>query len=104
MVNKGDRFGRIVALERVESEKQAHLWRWRCDCHSVFLRESRAVRYAFKKRGNTSCGCLKLESDRKSKNKTHGLSVRTILARKNRGWSDQETLTINPKRGRNQHD
>lgn len=56
---KGKRFGRLVAVERVEapegaSQQQAY-WRCKCDCG-----KEKVVASAVLRRGNTrSCGCLK---------------------------------------------
>lgn len=54
----GQRFGRLVAIQRVGSNKQGlAVWQFQCDCGKVIEKVGREVW-----RGNTSsCGCLKSE-------------------------------------------
>lgn len=69
----GNRYGRLVVLERVPGNTSSHSVRWRClcDCGKSKILDGRSLR-----RGETrSCGCLRLESVRaKGKNSTHGLT------------------------------
>src|SRR5262252_8515840 len=68
----GQRFGRLVAVERVENNRHNHaVWRWRCDCGNETVLPTGAVRT-----GNTrSCGCLRRErtSALGRANRTHGM-------------------------------
>lgn len=66
----GQRFGRLVVVERVENNRFGHArWACRCDCGSKLVVASGSLRS-----GNTkSCGCLKIETDG-AKRRTHGLS------------------------------
>ena len=54
----GQRFGRLVALERLSEKKSSsYLWRCKCDCGNEVNVTARDLRY-----GNTkSCGCLRNE-------------------------------------------
>ena len=51
----GQRFGRLVAIQRVGSNKQGlAVWQFQCDCGKVIEKVGREVW-----RGNTSsCGCF----------------------------------------------
>lgn len=54
----GQRFGKLVALERVSSEKQGTIWRCDCDCgktHDVLIGGLRSGRVI-------SCGCSRRQS------------------------------------------
>lgn len=51
------RFGRLIALYRVESPNRDTRWRFRCDCGCEFNTKKMDVVY-----GRTrSCGCLRAE-------------------------------------------
>ena len=69
----GQRFSRLVVLERVESDSCRNtMWRCRCDCGNETV-----VRAAYLNNGHTtSCGCYHRErvSVRKSPNIKHGES------------------------------
>jgi hypothetical protein len=65
----GRRFGRLVAIRKVNSVRGHAIWRCRCDCGNECDK-----RGAMLLRGTTkSCGCLQLESIRKTAT-LHGLS------------------------------
>ena len=56
----GQRFGRIVALERVEGRDRLPRWRCQCDCGETHVVSVRDLM-----RGDTkSCGCLRVETAR----------------------------------------
>lgn len=52
-ISAGQRFGRLVAIERAESRRYKVYWRFRCDCGTVKeIRLADAVSGA-----SPSCGC-----------------------------------------------
>ena len=68
---KGERFGRLVAVEMVERDQKwrDHKWRFRCDCGGEAIT---GIKQA--KSGHTkSCGCLFREA-MVARNTRHGLS------------------------------
>lgn len=75
MIQVGDRFGRLVVLERVGSEaypskekiKKRSLWRCRCDCGTEKVLSSSALQ------NTKSCGCL-IHDVLVERNTTHGLA------------------------------
>jgi len=70
----GQRFGRLVAVEFVEIRKRRNYWKFRCDCGSEFVALAQSAKYGLTK----SCGCLSRELNRDrcsklgKKNRTHG--------------------------------
>ena len=70
-VGIGDRFGRLVVLERVPSKRRDHRWKCRCDCGN----EHELYTFSLLSSGVQSCGCLgKEQLERRTK---HGMSSRT---------------------------
>lgn len=54
----GQRFERLVAVEKVASEKLGSIWKFKCDCGGEYIGLAAHV-----KRGRAkSCGCLRKES------------------------------------------
>lgn len=74
----GERFGRLVAVERVGLDKRLNaLWRCKCDCGGETIRAVSELH----KRGNHSCGCLGKEHLKKmaENNRTHGMTGSRLL-------------------------
>lgn len=73
---KGQRFGRLVVVERVKNKWKNHgsYWLCKCDCGKEKIVESHNLRNGSTK----SCGCLNDEK-RGQSNKTHGQSHRERL-------------------------
>jgi len=65
----GHRFGRLVALEFVESKAQRRYWRCRCDCGQEITTSIGSLRCGHSK----SCGCLNKELQI-SRPITHGMT------------------------------
>lgn len=86
----GQRFGRLVAIERVGTAKDGQAqWLCQCDCGNTTV-----VRAGDLRRGNTqSCGCLQKEYMESDWNKTHGLAHTRIY----KIWSDMKARCSNPK-------
>ena len=55
----GQRFGRLLAIEPVESTKQGVVWKFICDCGNEVLRTAKVVRFG--DANKKSCGCLQKE-------------------------------------------
>lgn len=51
---KGQKFGRLTALEKVGTKRGYALWKCKCDCGNIVDVESRVLKTGQKK----SCGCL----------------------------------------------
>lgn len=51
----GRRFGRLVAIEHIKSEKQGTFWKCKCDCGTEYITTSSHLLNGYTK----SCGCLK---------------------------------------------
>lgn len=68
----GQRFGRLVAQERLEQQKAgSYLWRCQCDCGTVALIPAAALI-----KGQTqSCGCLAMEARKAKARDLTGLRV-----------------------------
>jgi hypothetical protein len=67
----GMRFGRLVAIERVENKYGRSQWRFRCDCGNETISSANNV-----KRGVTNgCGCLQREMTI-AMNYKHGMNQR----------------------------
>lgn len=58
VISSGDRFGRLVAIEKTDQKRgSSYLWRLRCDCGAITHATVSAVRGSQK-----SCGCAKREA------------------------------------------
>lgn len=55
----GQRFGRLVAIERAESGPYGWLWLCRCDCGNERKITTAVLR---KRTGSRSCGCARMEA------------------------------------------
>lgn len=81
----GQRFGRLVVIERAESRGEQTYWLCQCDCGNILTIKASNLR-----RGETqSCGCLRKE---KFSHKTHG-GARTRLYSI---WRKMKTRCGNP--------
>lgn len=89
----GQRFGRLLVVERVESDKHGQArWGCRCDCGRVVQTSS-----AHLKSGHTkSCGCLHAEVTR-ARSTTHGHSQRSGRSRTYNAWREMKRRCYNPK-------
>ena len=88
----GQRFGRLVVLERTGSKNNRPLWLCKCDCGNEKIVSTSGL-----KSGDTkSCGCLKQEKTiENNKNKTtHGKSKTKLY----NVWFDIKRRCYNPKR------
>ena len=66
-IKLGDRFGRLLVIERLPSRSGKTIWKCQCDCGNQSEHQS-----ANMTNGNvTSCGCFKLEQISRAK-KLHG--------------------------------
>jgi hypothetical protein len=80
----GQRFGKLVAVERLERVRDGWLWRCRCDCGT----ERDIVAAVLRRRGGSrSCGCARLEAVR-----THGLTGTSLHSR----WRTLRARCRNP--------
>lgn len=85
----GQRFGRLVAVERAGNDKYGRA-KWKCQCvcgevlvcHGINLRQGRT----------NSCGCLKEEVSRRH-SVTHGKRKSRLYS----VWSDMKNRCYNPK-------
>ena len=88
----GQRFGRVVAVERSGSADRNSLWICRCDCGNEFVTKGVSLRNG----GTQSCGCARAESSAESNRKrltTHGMSyTRTFKT-----WSMMLNRCLNPR-------
>lgn len=91
----GQRFGRLLVLERVGSSKYKEaIWKCRCDCGN----EINVVAGELKKGSTRSCGCLKKEVASKlmkklvQDNVTHGMSGTPVY----RTWASMLQRCTNP--------
>ena len=92
----GQRFGMLVALERLE--KTGHYFRWKClcDCGTETVRTQPALVTG----GALSCGCRKKLPNASHFKITHGASPRGVITpekRLYRIWSTMLQRTTNPK-------
>ena len=87
---KGQRFGRLVVLERAGSDNQKRaVWECQCNCGTVCWVASSDLL-----NGNTkSCGCLHNEQ-LISRNTTHGKSRTRLYG----VWKDMKQRCYNPKK------
>lgn len=81
----GNRYGRLVVIDRAENQKKSTRWRCICDCGTMVIAQSANLKFGSKK----SCGCLpkgrprmphkspKLHKPRKATEATHERTRRT---------------------------
>ena len=86
----GKVFGRLTVIERVENNKDGRtMWRCKCECGNDCIILGKNLLNG----GTKSCGCLKLEINRKI-NRRHGMT-NTPLYKK---WQVMNTRCNNPNR------
>lgn len=84
----GQRFDRLVVVERAGSDKQRRaMWKCQCDCGEIRVEYSTNLLRGRAK----SCGCLRAEKSRKRI--THGQRKHRLYC----VWSDMKTRCYNPK-------
>jgi len=83
------KFGRLTPIKKVGKSKWGNaLWLCKCDCGNKKIINSHDII-----KGNTSsCGCLRVESQKKTKNKTHGQSYSRLY----RIWIKMKERVLNP--------
>lgn len=91
----GQRFGRLIVVERYGTKGHEPTWRCKCDCGN----ETIVMGAELRKGNTTSCGCYAREVARElvknmaGKNKTHGLTGSLIY----KEWSEMKRRCYNPK-------
>lgn len=92
-IHSGDRFGRLVAVDRVRSETGELLWRFACDCGKEVIANGRVVNR--KVNPYQSCGCLKREVMQGATHPmfTHGMRGTRVY----RIWNAMRQRCHNPK-------
>ena len=79
----GNRYGKLVALERAKNRGKHTMWKCKCDCGNYTITGASEL-----KQGTTkSCGCLKFES----RNSTHGLTKTRLYSI----WSKMKDRCLN---------
>lgn len=87
---KGERFGKLVVIERTESVGGRATWLCRCDCGNLIKRQGKLLRQNKVK----SCGCLKSENMIKMNTK-HGHLKRGNNRRLLEIWSGMKKRCLN---------
>jgi hypothetical protein len=87
----GERYGRLVAIERVASRGRRTFWLFRCDCGSMAERNVEPVRAGTSR----SCGCLKPEVTA-ARSITHGHMRGRRESREHKSWSHAKSRCFNP--------
>lgn len=87
----GERYGRLVAIKRIESKNRRTQWRFRCDCGSVADIGLEAVRAG----ATRSCGCLLRETTR-NRSLKHGHSVGYTHSPEWCAWLSAKQRCFNP--------
>lgn len=90
---KGERYGRLVALERVAGPKT--VWAFVCDCGARISARLDHVRSG----RQVSCGCLRSERIAAA-SLTHGQTVNGETTAEYRAWSHAKARCNNPKDGK----
>lgn len=84
----GQRFGRLIVMERSATIGKKTMWKCRCDCGNIIKVDG----YNLRKRITQSCGCL--SNDMKSiRATTHGLSNKRLYG----VWQNIINRCTNPK-------
>lgn len=85
----GQKFGRLMVLERTENKGIQVCWKCQCDCGNITTTTSYHLRH-----GHTqSCGCLQIERTIKA-HKTHG----KLKTRLHGIWTGMKARCYNPNR------
>jgi len=89
----GQRFGRLVVIERSHTKDRRWWWRCLCDCGRETITAGKYLR-----RGETrSCGCFAID-DKRARNITHGYTVYRQRKGKAYGrWAGMFSRCYNPK-------
>ncbi len=87
----GQRFTRLVAIERVPGYGKRAMWLCRCDCGGSKI----VWQYLLTKGDTRSCGCLQRETRAKQRpnKRTHGMSDTPVF----RIWVQIRYRTLNPR-------
>lgn len=92
----GQRFGRLVAMERQTTEDNRHsVWLCQCDCGKT----KNAILNNLRRGLTKSCGCLSSETTA-LRNTTHGSSARKTKTPEYRAWSALKNRCNNPNNNR----
>lgn len=88
---KGEKWGRLTAVEEVGKDKGTYVWLFSCDCGGTKIAIPAVV-----KNGNTSsCGCMKKEALIR-RNTTHNMSKHNAYS----NWKDMFKRCYNPNNKR----
>lgn len=87
----GERYGRLVALNRVENRNRRTRWLFACDCGAQPTVALEAVRGGLTR----SCGCQNLDSLR-ARSLTHGHSINRKSSRTLKSYNHAKSRCINP--------
>ena len=83
----GQRFGRLVVIERAENVGKRTMWKCKCDCGSICIKEAHSLKI-----GETqSCGCLQKQVVSYT-SRTHGFSKEPLY----RIWLKMKERCYNP--------
>ena len=89
LISKGDKYGRLTAVEFVKKDKNYQLWLFVCDCGN-----KKVLRISSVKNGNTeSCGCINREMISK-RNYKHGMAKTITYI----SWYSMKTRCLNKNR------
>jgi len=87
----GERYGRLVAVERLGIKGQRSPWRFRCDCGAEPIYPLERVRQGIAK----SCGCLRRDVTR-ARSITHGHRVGRKTTRTRKAYEHAKGRCFNP--------
>lgn len=88
----GERYSRLVALERLATKGQRSPWRFRCDCGAEPIYPLERVRQGIAK----SCGCLRKDVTR-ARSLTHGHRVNRTTTRTRKSYEHAKARCFNEK-------
>lgn len=87
----GERYGRLIAVRRVQNRGRRTVWLFECDCGSTKKIGLEAVRGGL----TQSCGCIKKEEIARRSTR-HGHSVGRKKSRTLRAWQHAKGRCFNP--------
>ena len=93
----GQRYGRLLAIERIGGKAQRYPWRLQCDCGNETITTADKVRS-----GHTaSCGCLHQEALKKHEIRSyrHGHARKNHATAEYKIWAGIIARSCNPKKG-----